>query len=153
MFPYLVIFLLNSKIDFRTSKIIQDDLKILSNPFTIEVDKAPAQLQLELCELKEDHFLLSQNLDNLLEFWKLANTESYPELNNFALRMLSMFSSTYVCESSFSLMNQIKSKERNQLDDETLSSCVRVALTDVEIDFVELVIDKNLEFRTRYCSK
>ena len=77
-----------------------------------------------------------------LEFWKLVNAESYPELNNFALRMLSMFSSTYVCESGFSLMNRIKSKERNQLDDETLASCVRVALTDLEIDFVELVKNK-----------
>ena len=66
---------------FQGFQIIQDDLKILSNPFTIEVDKAPAQLQLELCELKEDHFLLSQNLDNPLEFWKLVNAESYPELN------------------------------------------------------------------------
>ena len=152
MFPHLVIFLLNLK-RFQDFQVIQDDLKILSNPFTTEVDKAPAQLQLELCELKEDHFLLSQNLDNPLEFWKLVNAESYPELNNFALRMLPMFSSTYVYESSFSLMNQIKSRERNQPDDETLASCVRVALTDLEIDFVGLVKNKNLKFCTSYCSK
>lgn len=38
--------------------------------------------------------------------------------------ILSIFSSTYACESLFSTMNLIKLKQRNALTDETSTACV-----------------------------
>jgi hypothetical protein len=45
--------------------------------------------------------------------------------------LLSYFSSTYVCESLFTITNLIKSKERNVLIDETIAACVSLRKTKV----------------------
>ena len=95
---------------FQDFQLIQNDLKVLSNPFTAEAEKAPAKLQLD-SELK-DYFLLSQNVENTWEFWKFVPSNLYHNLCDFSFWMLSMFSSTYVCERMFSHMNKIKSKEK-----------------------------------------
>ena len=53
-------------------------------------------------------------------FWKLVSKDRFPKVKDFALKMHSMFGSTYVCESTFSTMQQVKYKNRNQMVDETL---------------------------------
>ena len=50
-----------------------------------------------------------------------------------------MFSSTYVCESMCSLMNKIKSKERTGLQNKSLVACLRLSITELEVNFKELV--------------
>jgi len=40
-------------------------------------------------------------------------------VEDYALKMHSMFQNTYVCESTFSTMKQVKPKNRNKLADET----------------------------------
>jgi len=40
-----------------------------------------------------------------------------------------MFGNTYACESTFSTMKQIKSKNRSRLADETLDDSLRLAST------------------------
>ena len=42
-------------------------------------------------------------------------------LKNTALKLFSMFESTYICECAFSAMNIIKSKNRNQLGNNTMA--------------------------------
>jgi len=42
----------------------------------------------------------STTLDETVEgFWKLVRKNRYPQVKEFALKMYSMFGSTYVCES------------------------------------------------------
>ena len=74
------------------------------------MEKVPAKLQPELCEIKKDHFLLSQNVENTLEFWKLVPSDMHPNLCDFSLWMLSVFF-LHMCVKVFSHMNKIKSKE------------------------------------------
>ena len=50
-------------------------------------------------------------------------------LKNFATALLSMFSSTYACESLFSVMNFLKSRNRSSLTDEISSSCISLRVT------------------------
>ena len=47
----------------------------------------------------------------------------FPQLSLFVLRKLLPFSSTYLCESGFSTMLNIKSKNRNRLDLEVDMRC------------------------------
>ena len=57
-------------------------------------------------------------------------------LKNAALKLFSMFGSTYICECAFSAMNIIKSKNRNQLRNSTmaLQDCLRMATTSILLD-------------------
>ena len=58
--------------------------------------------------------------NELLRAWN-AIPEYSSCLKNFATALLPMFSSTYACESLFSVMNFIKSRNRSSLTDETSS--------------------------------
>ena len=50
-------------------------------------------------------------------------------MKNYALGVLSIFGSTYVCEQVSSNMNFIKSKHRARLTDDSLQSCVKMKVT------------------------
>ena len=56
--------------------------------------------------------------------------------------MLSMFGSTYICESTFSVMKRLKSNARNRLADETLDARLRLATTEVDVDIERLIKDR-----------
>uniref|UniRef100_A0A2H8TM48 SCAN domain-containing protein 3 n=2 Tax=Melanaphis sacchari TaxID=742174 RepID=A0A2H8TM48_9HEMI len=106
----------------------------------VEIEKQDAELQLELCELQTDPSLLStKEID--ISFWKKLPTLKYPLLREFALKMLSMFGTTYICECTFSNMKHIKSKHRNRLTDETLSHLLRVSSSEIEVDFAALSLE------------
>ncbi|XP_045462479.1 general transcription factor II-I repeat domain-containing protein 2A-like [Harmonia axyridis] len=64
---------------------------------------------------------------NTINF-QLQAEDKYPNLRQIALQLTTMFGSTYLCESAFSEMKIIKSKYRNRLTDEHMSSCLRLAL-------------------------
>ncbi|GFU88737.1 dimer_Tnp_hAT domain-containing protein [Trichonephila clavipes] len=55
--------------------------------------------------------------------------DSYDQLKKLAFAVLSLFGSTYICEQSFSSMNNIKSKLRSRLIDENLESCLTLRTT------------------------
>ena len=67
--------------------------------------------------------------NELLRTWN-AIPKNFEFLKNFATALLSMFSSTYACESLFSVMNLIKSRSRSSLTDETSSSCICLKVTN-----------------------
>ena len=53
--------------------------------------------------------------------------------------LASMFGSTYICKSSYSVMKHIKSKERNILTDYTLFPPMRIGYAKIDIDFQSIV--------------
>lgn len=80
-------------------------ITILVDPLNAETDcsKAPlvidkAALEMEMMELSEDDKLKSVLRDGTIEFWKTVPMEKYPHVKRAALKLLSMFGSTYVCE-------------------------------------------------------
>lgn len=66
-----------------------------------------------------------------------VNIHKFPNIKKVAIFVLSMFGSTYTCESSFSHMNAIKSNSRCSLTDSNLRRCLRIALTSYEPKITE----------------
>uniref|UniRef100_A0A3Q3NFP3 HAT C-terminal dimerisation domain-containing protein n=1 Tax=Labrus bergylta TaxID=56723 RepID=A0A3Q3NFP3_9LABR len=71
---------------------------------------------------------------------------AFPNVKKVAIIVLSMFGSTYTCESSFSHMNSIKSSSRCSLTDNTLHQCLRIALTSYEPKVTALVQKEKFHF-------
>ena len=68
---------------------------------------------------------------------------SYPRVAVAALTLLVAFPSTYLCESAFSSMVQIKTKSRNRMID--LESDLRCAISKVEPNIEALVQAKQMQ--------
>ena len=120
---------------------IKEQIELFSNPIEIQIEAQPSEFQIELCDLQSDPFLQSKKNERNEAFWKLVSNEHFPVLRDFALRMLSMFGSTYICESTFSVMKRLKSNARNRLADETLDARLRLATTEVDVDVERLIKD------------
>ncbi|KAI5622808.1 general transcription factor II-I repeat domain-containing protein 2-like [Silurus asotus] len=95
--------------------------------------------QITLCE--EDQ-LKPALREGTIEFWKSVPIEKYPNVKQAALKILSMFGSTYVCESVFSTLKHVKSKHRSVLTDNHVKELLRVATTEYEADLKGIVQDK-----------
>ena len=61
--------------------------------------------------------------EKLLSQFRVAIKDSYPKTTEKALHILISFVSTYLCESGFSSLLQIKSKQRNRIDVEDNLPC------------------------------
>ena len=65
---------------------------------------------MELTELQEDLALKNFNkCHSTVEFWQQVTERKYPELKNTSALLLSVFSTTYCCESLFFVMKFVKS--------------------------------------------
>lgn len=75
-----------------------------------------AKFQLELIDFQTSSLVRDAFRDahSVEDFW-IGCSEEYTEIKKLALYVLTMFPSTYTCESSFSSMNAIKTHERNRL--------------------------------------
>lgn len=104
----------------------------------IDITIQPFDIHMELCDLQADYFLQSKLNLSLEEFWKICSEEKYPKLRNFFLEILSLFGSTYICESTISHMNIIKSKLRNRIDNSPLKSCIRLSTIGCSINIEKL---------------
>ena len=70
-------------------------------------------------------------------------------LKNAAFELFLMLGSTYICECAFSAMSNIKSKNRNQLGNNTtaLQGCLRMNTTSILVDTSAVV--KHADLRSR----
>jgi hypothetical protein len=75
----------------------------------------------------------------ILKVWLVPNT--FNTLKKVAHSLLSILSLTYACESLFSIMNLIKTKQRNTLIDETSAACVSLKTTNYTPD-IEMLSSK-----------
>ncbi|KAJ8888901.1 hypothetical protein PR048_008395 [Dryococelus australis] len=113
--------------------------QLFADPMAVIIEDQDPELQMELCELQCDILLsLKQNF-SYGQLWNFVMPDKYPKLHNFALKVTSMFGSTYICECPFSTMKMLKSKQRNRLSQEALKSNFRIVTTEMEADIVALV--------------
>ena len=104
-------------------EIDNDELGLIRNPFILPVEKVPDSLQDEFLELKADSCARDLfNEKSFTEFWPLM-CDSYPKVTKKAIQGILPFVSTYLCESGFSTLLQIKTKQRNRLDVENDMRC------------------------------
>lgn len=107
--------------------------------------KDEAVAELEMIELSEDDRLKPVLREGTLEFWKTVPIEKYPNVKRAALKLLSMFGSTYVCESVFSTLKHVKSKHRSVLTDTQVRELLRVATTEYKPDLRRIVQSKECQ--------
>jgi hypothetical protein len=99
------------------------------------IDARQLMEQIEINRLQGNEV---KNADNeILKAWN-SLPDTFYTLKKVAHSMLSIFSLTYACESLFSIMNLIKSKERNGLTDETSAACVSLKITNYTPDIKTL---------------
>ena len=71
--------------------------------------------------------------------------EKYPNIKRAAIKVLSMFGSTYVCESVFSTLNHEKSRYRSVLTDIHVKELLEMARTECELDLKRIVKEKECQ--------
>jgi hypothetical protein len=74
--------------------------------------------------------------------------ESFPNVKNHTREMISIFSSTYLCEQMFSKMKYVKSKYRTNLNYEHLQATLLFGTTNVDANYKEIL--KNKQYQISY---
>ncbi|XP_077327678.1 general transcription factor II-I repeat domain-containing protein 2A-like [Lithobates pipiens] len=137
---------------FRDLQLKRPQITFLVDPFNAETDclKAPLVIdegaaEMEMIDLREEDKLKPALKEGTIEFWKLVPMEKYPNVKRAALKILSMFGSTYVCESVFSTLKHVKSKHRSVLTDTHVKELLRVTTTEYKPDLNRIVQDKDCQ--------
>lgn len=111
--------------------------KLINNPFIVSISEVPEEIQEEVIEMQHDSnckdtFEAGINIE---DFWS-QKAISFPKIREIALRYLTLFSTTYLCEQGFSALLNIKNKHRNRLD---ARADMRLALSSTEPRIQQLV--------------
>ncbi|XP_028146248.1 uncharacterized protein LOC114339764 [Diabrotica virgifera virgifera] len=81
---------------FSEFDALKPKLELFNNPMGVNIQNQSAEYQLELCELQSDSFFQAKKHEYISTFWKLVSKDRFPKLRNFALKLYSMFGSTYM---------------------------------------------------------
>ncbi|CAI5686114.1 unnamed protein product [Oreochromis niloticus] len=137
---------------FHDLQLKRPQITFLVDPFNAETDclKVPlvtdeAAAELEMIDLCEEDQLKPALREGTIDFWKGVPMEKYPNVKRAALKILSMFGSTYVCESVFSTLKHVKSKHRSILTDTHVKELLRVATTEYKPDLKRIVQGKECQ--------
>ncbi|XP_067144229.1 general transcription factor II-I repeat domain-containing protein 2-like [Centruroides vittatus] len=135
---------------FQDLKYFKSSLDFFLNPFEINIIQGEFSIsniimtqkasgKLELIEMQEDQALqLKYKSTSITEFWKFVPESKYPELKKAACRIISIFGTTYLCESFYSTLKFVKSKHRSVLTNQHLKELLRSAVTNYSPNFKEL---------------
>lgn len=126
--------------DFEAQK---KNFELLRNPFAINVETAPVQIQMELIELQCNGTLKAKYDTAGPAQFIHSIPEEMPRLRLRAARTMCMFGSTYLCEKLFPVMKINKTAHRSRLTDEHLQSILRISTTqDLTPNLNELALTK-----------
>uniref|UniRef100_A0A8C4NE98 SPIN-DOC-like zinc-finger domain-containing protein n=1 Tax=Eptatretus burgeri TaxID=7764 RepID=A0A8C4NE98_EPTBU len=136
---------LRGEFDVRTC---EKEFKLFSAPFDVDSVDVPDDLQLELFELQcsESHRAKFALLSPM-KFWpSLSASRAFPVLVREALRLASLFGSTYSCEQLFSHMKLTKNKTRAQFTDAHLQDVLLLASSSIKPDIDSVCIKESPAF-------
>lgn len=139
-------------IRFKQFTSVEPVATFFVNPFSTQFDiseiaksigellqEESVKIEEEILNFKNDVILKSYSTAE--HFWNLVNDKKYTLLKKGAYKIKSCFGSTYLCESLFSTMNIIKSKNRSQLTNANLDDCLRLGLSSYIPNFEKLAED------------
>ncbi|KAI5086125.1 general transcription factor II-I repeat domain-containing protein 2-like [Silurus meridionalis] len=111
---------------FTDFEALKCRFELLSNPFVVDVESAPTNLQMDLIELQCRDTLKSKYDSVCAAQFPCFLPDTLLQLRAQAAQTLSMFNSTYLCKKLFSLMKMNKTPLR-RLTDEYLHSILRIS--------------------------
>ncbi|KAL6087635.1 hypothetical protein STEG23_035379, partial [Scotinomys teguina] len=89
-------------------KAWENELTLFSSPFSARIDSVPEELQMEVIDLQCNTVLRTKyDKVGVPDFYKHL-WSSYPKYRSHCAKMLSMFSSTHICEQLFSILKLSK---------------------------------------------
>lgn len=115
--------LVEDKVDLSTKE--EEELSDIKNDRGLKMEFKKLVKEAE----EKSQKLKKKKTPDLAAFWVPLLNE-YPKLTKKALKVLLPFSTSYSCEAAFSAMNQIKTKNRSQL--QTVEHDMRIALSTVQ---------------------
>ena len=104
-----------------------------------------AAVEQELCDFLVDWESVNQlSTTSIPEvFWSQAIVhKNYPILSRIAIKLMTLFGSTYMCESLFSKLTFIKNIYRSTLTNEHTKHLLQLAVSKRAIDYMSLVNEK-----------
>ena len=118
------------------SVVSHDAFALVRNPFGVAIEQLCYKLQDELIDLRNDSGCRDLFEDvYVTEFW-IKVSSSYLQISRNCLTKLLTFTTTWLCESAFSSLLNIKSMPRNTLD---LEADLRCALSSTAARIQSLV--------------
>ncbi|XP_029657341.1 general transcription factor II-I repeat domain-containing protein 2B-like [Octopus sinensis] len=129
---------------------IESDIILFENPFSCNVENVQHELQLEVIDLQSNEQLKDcHRRTKLAEFYEYLKDDEFPRLKNFAIKMISIFGTTYQCEQTFSRMKYVKSAHRARLTDGHLKSILMIGCSNLKPNIDEL-IKKRSQFHSSH---
>ena len=127
-------------------------ITFLVGPFSFETDCLKVSLgsdeaasEMETIDFCEKDKLKPALREETTKFWKSVLVEKYPNIKRAAIKELSMFGSTYVCEAVLSTLNHVKSRHRSALTDIHVKELLRVATMECKPDLMKIVKEKECQ--------
>ncbi|GFT36425.1 general transcription factor II-I repeat domain-containing protein 2 [Nephila pilipes] len=131
---------------FQDFKNIQSSLDVFSMPFNVDPENVSAEFQLEIIEMQCSTHLKQLFLNSTkLDFYRALPKAEFPKIIAHAQKIMAMFASSYVCEQTFSTMKLRKNSIRNRLTDEHLFALLKVASSQLEPAF-ENIMENQKQF-------
>lgn len=143
--------------DFRK---YQEPFRLVENPWAITTANVAhlsifgyeaRNLKNELIDLQNDTELKSifeekKKEKAHYEFWKAVEKDKFPNLIDCAQKILCIFASTYVCESTFSKLKFIKNKYRSRLTSENVENILRISVSSQPAN-IDAILESCERFR------
>ncbi|CAM4637920.1 unnamed protein product, partial [Lepidochelys kempii] len=135
--------LLIEEFDRRLTLSKEDvQLKLIEDPFSVDPEEVPLDLQLEVIEFQCSAVYRNKHRESSLrDFYKSLDNEKYKNFIEVALKTFSIFGSTYICEQTFSIMNMNKNKQHSSLTDDHLED-MKISTSNMTPEYDNLVAEK-----------
>ncbi|KAB0378673.1 EPM2A-interacting protein 1 [Muntiacus reevesi] len=129
---------------FKDLKFIKKDLELFANPFSFKPEYAPISVRVELTKLQANANLWEEyRTKDLGQFYAGLPAESYPIIKGVACKVASLFDSSKICEKAFSYLTRNQHTLSQPLTDEHLHALFRIATTEIEPRWDDLVRGRN----------
>ncbi|QQP54701.1 Uncharacterized protein FKW44_007616, partial [Caligus rogercresseyi] len=124
-------------VSFISNPFMNVDTTCIAEQLSEMLSLDAGQVEMEIVTLQNDiHLKAHKATEN---FWGLVDIERFSGLCTAAMKVASLFGSTYLCESAFSDMNYIKNRHRTRLTDTHLQDSLRIAVSSYSPDYNALV--------------
>ncbi|KAM6169233.1 EPM2A-interacting protein 1 [Rhynchocyon petersi] len=125
---------------FKDLNFIKKDLELFANPFSFKLEYAPISVKMELTKLQINSELWDEYRTKTLgQFYAGLSEESYPIIKGVACKVASLFDSNRICEKAFSYLTRHQHALCRPLEDEHLQALFRIATTEMEPNWDDLV--------------